>query len=123
MTGDPEALLAAHMIAQDELENLQRYLEQGRAHHALTAEGLQSAYVAAVAAWAGAPFDAEAIETATDLMSEYRLRDLDPPDDLVSDDIARITSGIEAGIAEASSMEEIGEALIGTHQAKQVTRQ
>lgn len=70
MIDNPEELLAAHLIAQDELENMQRYLEQGRAHHALTAEGLQAAYVAAVAAWAGAPFSREAIEEASDIMSE-----------------------------------------------------
>lgn len=123
MTDDAEALLTAQMVAQDELDQLQGYLQRGRAHQGLDGEALQAAYIEAVRGWADNLLNPEPMQEATDLMSEYRLRDLDPPDELILADIERITSGLQANIEATSSMDEVGATIIETYQAKRLTRQ
>ncbi|MEE7451531.1 hypothetical protein MRF4_29260 [Methylobacterium radiotolerans] len=95
------------IMAQGQLSRLQSYLERGRKLEGLSEELLQARWIEAARMWGQAPFDpATAMDEIT---AEYTLRKVEPPYDLVKDDIEKAITAITARTQEMSA-EELNEA-------------
>ena len=97
------AMVAQFHLAKRSVESMQTYLASGRCFQALSNEQLQKRYVHIMQQWASAPAGSVSRRLAEDVHSEYELRDLLPPQNLVLAELKQI------GLAVARLYEELPE--------------
>jgi hypothetical protein len=81
---DPDAMAKA-MFESQELEQTQAYVSRGRGHESLTVDQLRAVWVRAFKQWAASLGSADPREL-DDVSAEFRLRKIEPPFNLVSDE-------------------------------------
>ncbi len=95
---DPLAeIVAHHAMADGHLRRTQSYVERGRKYQTSSIDQLKTIFVDTFAVWRQNPLVKPIAND--DVIAEYELRRIEPPYDLISDDLNVITSEISASIA------------------------
>jgi hypothetical protein len=95
MTSDGDADIQVGLwIDSESVEDVADYAERGRKHAALSDGELTAAWVQAFRNFAQDFHNEELQAAPTDYSAEFRLRGLEPPHDLVSDDLQLITDSL-----------------------------
>ena len=97
------AMVAQFHLTKRSVESMQKYIASGRCFRALSNEQLQKRYVQIMQQWASAPAEQVSRRLAEDVHSEYQLRNLLPPQNLVLAELKSI------GLAVARLYEELPE--------------
>jgi hypothetical protein len=97
------AMVAQFHLAKRRVESMQTYLASGRRFQGLSNEQLQKRYVQIMQQWASAPAEPGSRRLAEDVHSEYEVRNLLPPQNLVLAELKSI------GLTVARLYEELPE--------------
>jgi hypothetical protein len=96
MTSDDEADMRVGLwIDCESVEDVADYAERGRKHAALSDGELTAAWVQAFSNFAQDIHNQELRAAPTDYGAEFRLRGIEPPHDLVRDDLGLVSDSIE----------------------------
>ena len=95
--------VAQFYVAKQSVDSMQTYLARGRPFQALSDEQLQERYVQIIQQWASAPTNPFSRRLAEDVHSEYALRNVLPPQNLVAAELKLI------GLAVTRLYEELPE--------------
>jgi hypothetical protein len=92
---DPDAMAKA-MLESLELESTQAYVSRGRGHESLELDRLRAVWVRAFKEWAASLGSADP-RALDDVSAEFRLRKIEPPFDLVSDERRVLVEEVRKG--------------------------
>jgi hypothetical protein len=85
-------------IASWDMRRTQSYVERGRQFENATAEDLQALFVQAFRDWRADLWGEGRSQVVADVSAEYTLRGVDPPHELVEDDLLKIGSAVAADV-------------------------
>jgi hypothetical protein len=118
MTDDLSKDIASWSRSED-VNRTADYASRGRKHAGLSDDELKAKWVDAFRNLAGDFINSEWWQIESDLLSEFTLRAVEAPFDLVKDDLQKLSDGLNAAIKSGAGDERAGEESLARFRAFQ----